>query len=138
MERSGPCSCTQGNANGHWAIGTPTPSQHGCIVEQSVVTEGCKASELNFNHGAHTGKSSPDTCVYDDGLTQRHVQQLVAVASVLQSHVHAKRSCDFHVLANEDTIVSERRSDVSHGLLNRSGIGPATLFCIGPCSLSCF
>ena len=132
MERARAGSCAQWNANGHGAIRPPSPAKHGSVVHQCVEAEGCKTAELNFHHGLHAGESRTDAGVNDDSLAQGHVDEFLGVSCVFQCHVHAKGSGHFHVLTDEDAVVTVHRGDVRHGLLNGSSIGPSTLFRIGP------
>ena len=68
----------------------------------------------------------------DDGFAQRHIDEFVRVAGVLQGHVHPKRTGDFHVFPDEDAIITVHGRNVRHGLLNGPCIGPTTLFGVSP------
>ena len=55
--------------------------------------------------------------------------------SVPKPHVETKGASDLHVFTDEDRVAALSIGHVGHGLLNRSSVGPATLFSIGPAQL---
>ena len=123
---------TKRNTHRHRTIGTPTPAQHGCVVDQRVVRQRRKAPKLDFSHRPHARQGGSNGGVNDDCLAQGHVDEQRLMPSVSKPHVETKGSSDLHVFTDEDRVAALSIGHVGHGLLNRSSVGPPALFSIGP------
>ena len=132
MKRPRAGASTERNTDGHGTVGTPTPAKHGCVVDKRIEAECRESTKLNLDHRFHAREGSTNAGVNNHRFTQRHVDEFVRMTCIFESHVHPKRSGDFHVFSNEDAVITVHRRHVRHGLLNGSGVSPSAFFGVGP------